>query len=209
MHFDLKQIIESIGYAGLFLIVFAESGLFFGFFLPGDSLLVTAGLLATQGYFNILILIPLLAFAAVSGDSVGYWTGHKFGRRIFNKGDESFLRNKKHIDTAGQFYEKHGAKTIILARFLPYVRTFAPIVAGIGGMKYAHFITYNIAGGVTWVTLMLLIGYFLGKVIPNVDHYLLPLIVIIVIISFIPSAIEHRKKIVREIKKLPSRLGGK
>lgn len=206
MHFDLKQIIESIGYVGLFAIVFAESGLFFGFFLPGDSLLVTAGLLATQGYFNILVLIPLLIIAAVGGDTAGYWTGNKFGRRFFSKGKESFLRNKDHIDTASQFYEKHGKKTIILARFLPYIRTFAPIVAGIGDMKYSTFITYNIIGGVTWVCSMLLIGYFLGKVIPDVDHYLLPIIVLIVLVSFMPSAYEHRKKIKKELINFPSTL---
>lgn len=202
MHFDLKSIIESIGYVGLFAIIFAESGLFFGFFLPGDSLLVTAGLLATQGYFNILILIPLLAFAAILGDSTGYWMGKEFGRKIFSKGNESFLRNKKHIETASEFYDKHGSQTIILARFLPYIRTFAPIVAGIGDMHYRKFLTFNVIGGAGWATGMLLIGFFLGKTIPNVDHYLIPLIVLIVIISFLPSAYEHRKKIISGSKKL-------
>ncbi len=213
MHFDLKQIIESIGYVGLFAIVFAESGLFFGFFLPGDSLLVTAGLLATQGYFNIIWLIPLLAAAAISGDSTGYWMGKKFGKKIFSKinidtHNLSFfskinyaLRKKDHIVTASEFYKKHGSQTIILARFLPYIRTFAPIVAGIGEMDYKRFITFNVIGGVGWVTLMLMIGYFLGKIIPNVDRYLLPIIVIIVIISFLPSAYEHRSKIRRQIKR--------
>jgi membrane-associated protein len=201
MHFDLKLIIESIGYVGLFAIVFAESGLFFGFFLPGDSLLVTAGLLATQNYFNILILIPLLALGAVLGDSAGYWMGKKFGKKIFNK-DKSLIFSKNHIKTAEEFYKKNGTKTIILARFLPYVRTFAPIVAGIAEMDYGKFLTFNIAGGTTWATLMLLIGYFLGRVIPNVDHYLIPLIIIIVIISFLPSAYEHRRKIKNQIEKL-------
>ncbi|CAN5321273.1 VTT domain-containing protein [soil metagenome] len=213
MHFDLKLIIESIGYVGLFAIVFAESGLFFGFFLPGDSLLVTAGLLATQNYFNILYLIPLLVLAAILGDSTGYWMGKKFGKKIFSKVKDNkanlslfqkidlFLRDEKHIDTANEFYKKNGVKTIILARFLPYVRTFAPIVAGIGDMKYSQFLTFNIAGGTTWATLMLLVGYFLGKIIPNVDHYLLPLIVIIVIISFLPSAYEHRRKIISLLRK--------
>lgn len=205
MHFDLAQIIETIGYVGLFAIVFAESGLFFGFFLPGDSLLVTAGLLATQGIFNILLLLPILILAAVLGDSTGYWMGKKFGRRVFSK-KGSLLFDPKHIDTAQEFYERNGVKTIILARFLPYVRTFAPIVAGIGDMKYSQFLTFNIAGGTTWVTLMLLIGYFLGRVIPNVDKYLLPIIVIIVIISFMPTAFEHRKKIINQIKKLALRL---
>ena len=200
MHFDLKQLIETFGYAGLFAIVFAESGLFFGFFLPGDSLLVTAGLLATQNYFNIIYLLPLLALAAILGDSTGYWMGKKFGKRIFSK-EKSFFFSKNHIKTAQEFYEKNGVKTIILARFLPYVRTFAPIVAGIGEMEYSKFLTFNIAGGLTWTTIMLLIGYFLGRLIPNVDHYLIPLILVIIMLSFVPSAYEHRKKIIRELRK--------
>lgn len=217
MHFDLAQIIQTIGYVGLFSIVFAESGLFFGFLLPGDSLLVTAGLLATQGYFKIYFLLPLLAIAAIAGDSVGYWMGKKFGKRIFCKDNVKdkdlplsqkihlFLRDKKHVDTATEFYKKHGAKTIILARFLPYVRTFAPIVAGIGGMEYSKFVTFNVIGGIGWSVLMLLIGYFLGRIIPNVDRYLIPLIILIIIISFIPSAWEHRKKIARSGRRIVSK----
>lgn len=201
----IKDIIVAVGYAGLFAIVFSESGLFFGFFLPGDSLLVTAGLLATQGYFNIIYLIPLLALAAITGDSTGYWFGKKFGPRIFKK-DKSFFFDKKHIQTASGFYEKHGVKTIIIARFVPYVRTFAPIVAGIGGMEYSKFLTFNIAGGITWTTLMLLIGYFLGSAIPNVDKYLIPIIAIIIVISFIPTAFENRKHIARETKKVFAKL---
>ncbi len=200
MHFDLKQIIETLGYAGLFAIVFAESGLFFGFFLPGDSLLVTAGLLATQGYFNIILLVPLLVIAAITGDSTGYWFGKKFGPRIFKK-DNSLFFSKKHIETASDFYKTHGTQTIILARFLPYVRTFAPIVAGIGNMHYETFLKFNIIGGTLWASLMLLIGYFLGKAIPNVDHYLIPLILLIIFLSFVPSAYEHRKQIKHQIKR--------
>ncbi len=201
MHFDLNQIIQTVGYLGLFIIVFAESGLFFGFFLPGDSLLVTAGLLATQGIFKIYFLIPLLVFAAISGDSAGYWIGKKFGPRIFNK-ENSLFFDKKHIETAGDFYKEHGKKTIILARFIPYVRTFAPIVAGIGEMDYKEFLTYNVVGGTIWATLMLVIGYFLGKTIPNVDHYIIPIIVIIVILSFVPTAYEHRKKIIHQSNRI-------
>lgn len=213
MGFDLKQIIETIGYVGLFAIVFSESGLFFGFFLPGDSLLVTAGLLATQHYFNILLLIFLLAAAAILGDSTGYWMGKRFGKRIFSKvkmDKENLsllelinvtLRDKKHIETASNFYKDHGNQTIILARFVPYVRTFAPIVAGIGEMNYKRFLTFNVIGGASWATGMLLIGYFLGKTIPNVDHYLIPIILIIVFVSFLPSAYEHRKRIINIIKK--------
>ncbi len=213
MHFDLKQIIETIGYVGLFAIVFAESGLFFGFFLPGDSLLVTAGLLATQGYFNIFLLVFLLATAAILGDSTGYWMGKKFGKRIFSKVNMDThnlslfsrinyaLRKKEHIVTASEFYKKHGNQTIIFARFLPYIRTFAPIVAGIGEMDYKRFVTFNIIGGAGWASLMLFIGFFLGRVIPNVDKYLIPIILVIVVLSFLPSLFEHRKKIFNQLSK--------
>src|SRR5258708_4950152 len=213
MHLDLRQIIQTIGYVGLFAIIFSESGLFFGFFLPGDSLLVTAGLLASQNLFNIVLLILLLAMAAILGDSTGYWMGKKFGKRIFSKVNIDThnlslleiinirLRNKKHIETASNFYKDHGNQTIILARFVPYVRTFGPIVAGIGEMDYKRFVTFNIIGGAGWATGMLLIGFFLGKTIPNVDHYLIPIIIIIITISFIPSAYEHRKTILRQTKK--------
>lgn len=218
MHIDLAQIIQTIGYVGLFAIIFAESGLFFGFFLPGDSLLVTAGLLATQGYFNIAILIILLSIAAITGDSTGYWMGRKFGKRIFSKEKIEVdglsilakinitLRDKGHIKTAEEFYKKHGSQTIILARFLPYIRTFAPIVAGIGSMNYKKFITFNIIGGAGWASAMLLLGFFLGKVIPNVDKYLIPIIILIVIASFMPSAFEHRKKIAFQVRKVVAKM---
>lgn len=192
----LKQLVETMGYIGLFFVIFAESGLFFGFFLPGDSLLVTAGLLATQGYFKIFILIPLLIFAAIAGDSTAYWFGNKIGPRVFNK-EKSIFFNKKYIESAREFYDKYGMKTIILARFLPGVRTFAPIVAGVGKMHYQRFIKYNVVGGILWPTFMLSIGYFLGKKIPNVDHYLVPIIATVVILSFIPTIFENRKHIVK------------
>lgn len=192
--YGIKHLIGIVGYPGLFAIIFAESGLFFGFFLPGDSLLVTAGLLATQEGFglHILGLLPLLAFAAVLGDSVGYWSGRKFGKTIF-KQEKSLLFDKKHLDKAHAFYEKHGGKTIILARFVPIIRTFAPIVAGMADMHYDTFLKYNLVGGIGWSAGMLLIGYFLGQVIPDVDHYLLPIIAIIVFISFIPPMYETYK----------------
>jgi membrane-associated protein len=192
MHFDLKEIITLIGYPGIFAIIFAESGLFFGFFLPGDSLIVTAGLLATQGFFKIYYLIPILAFAAVSGDSVGYWFGRKVGPRIFSSTSNKLL-NKKHLTEAHKFYEKYGGKTIILARFIPIIRTFAPIVAGAGDMEYKKFISFNIFGGLGWTAGMLLLGYFLGNAIPNVDKFLLPIIGLIVFLSILPGIIEFLK----------------
>lgn len=142
---ELQTLIETVGYAGIFAIVFAESGLLFGFFLPGDSLLFTAGFLASQGIFNIFILSSGCFLAAVFGDSVGYMFGHKVGRRLFHK-KESFFFHKDNLQKAEIFYEKHGGKTIILARFLPFIRTFAPIVAGIGNMHYPTFLVYNNSG---------------------------------------------------------------
>lgn len=193
LHFDIKQIVESFGYIGLFAIIFAESGLLVGFFLPGDSVLFTAGFLASQGIMNIYLLVPLLFIAAVTGDSVGYMFGHKVGKKLFTKEDSIFF-HKKHLIRAQEFYEKHGGKTITIARFLPVVRTFAPIVAGMGEMPYSKFIFYNLLGGFLWAVCLPLAGYFLGSLIPNVDKYLLPIIVLIVIASVLPTAIHLIKE---------------
>ena len=188
MHFDLPELIRAVGYAGVFAIIFAESGLLIGFFLPGDSLLFTAGFLASQGFFDITILCLLTFIAAVAGDSVGYTFGHKVGRRLFQKPESTFF-HPDHLKRAEDFYEKHGKKTIIFARFLPVVRTFAPIVAGIGKMEYKTFLTYNLIGGFLWAVCITLAGYFLGSLIPDVDKYLLPIIVLIVIVSILPQTI--------------------
>lgn len=186
----LKQLLTSLGYWGghlaIWTIVFAESGLFFGFFLPGDSLLLTAGILASQSLLSIQLLVVGAFICAVLGDNVGYVTGHKFGRRLFRK-EDSWLFHKKHLLTAQKFYDKHGKKTIVLARFMPIVRTFAPIVAGIGAMHYRTFIAYNLIGGFAWTFGITLLGYFLGKSIPDVDKYLLPIIGVIVVVSLAPS----------------------
>lgn len=186
MHGDLAALIETVGYLGIFGIVFAETGLLFGFFLPGDSLLFTAGILASQGIFSIVPLCLLLFIAAVSGDSVGYYIGHKFGRRLFHREDSIFF-HKDHLVSAQKFYEKHGGKTIILARFMPIIRTFAPVVAGIGNMEYSKFLAFNIVGGFLWTAGLPLAGYFLGRAIPDVDRYLLPIIALIVLISIAPG----------------------
>jgi membrane-associated protein len=183
---NLINLINTAGYIGIFAIIFAESGLFIGFFLPGDSLLFTAGFLASQGYFNVYILAALAFIGAVAGDSVGYSFGKKVGKRIFNKEDSLFF-NKKNIIKAQKFYEKYGSKTIVFARFVPIVRTFAPIVAGVGEMKYKTFITYNLIGGALWTFGMTFGGYLLGNVVPDVDKYLLPIIALIIIISLLPT----------------------
>jgi membrane-associated protein len=187
MHFDLAALIRSFGYVGVWAIIFAESGLLIGFFLPGDSLLFTAGFLASQpNSLNIWILIAGCFVAAVLGDNVGYATGHRFGRRLFQK-DDSWLFHKKNLVRAQRFYDQYGRKTIILARFIPVVRTFAPIVAGIGAMKYSVFFNYNLVGGAVWTVGLCLLGYFLGRAIPDVDKYLLPIIAVIIVVSVVPS----------------------
>lgn len=200
MHFDLLQILPAIGYVGIFAIVFAESGLLIGFFLPGDSLLFTAGFLASQDIFDIRILALLCFVAAVTGDSVGYAFGHKIGRKLFQR-KNSLLFHKENLMKAEKFYEKYGKKTIVLARFMPMIRTFAPIVAGVGNMDYKSFLTYNIVGGFLWGIGITAAGYYLGSLIPDVDKYLLPIILAIIIGSVAPTAIHilknpyHRKQL--------------
>jgi membrane-associated protein len=181
-------------------MVFAESGLFFGFFLPGDSLLFTAGFLASQGVFDERILIPLFALAAILGDSAGYWIGAKSGKWLLSR-KESFFFKKSYIEKAEKFYEKHGGKTLILARFVPAVRTFVPIVAGMAGMKYSKFLSYNVVGGILWGAGVSSLGYFLGSRIPNVEKYLLPIILVIIFVSVLPGLIHMRKDIIKMAKK--------
>ena len=183
---DLISLIKTAGYLGLFFIVFAESGLFIGFFLPGDSLLFTAGFLASQGYLNIWILAPLMFVGAVLGDNLGYAFGAKVGPSLFNK-EDSLLFHKDHLIKANNFYAKHGPKTIVMARFLPIVRTFAPILAGVGKMEYKTFFFYNILGGALWSLGITWLGYILGSIVPDIDKYLLPIIAGIIFVSFLPT----------------------
>jgi membrane-associated protein len=187
-YFDLVELIKTWGYIGLFFIVFAESGLFFGFFFPGDSLLFTAGFLASQDFLNIWVLVPLMVAGAIAGDSVGYFMGNRFGDWLMKKKDSLFFK-RRYLLEAQAFYEKHGGKTIILARFVPAVRTFAPIVAGMAKMEYRKFISFNVWGGLLWGAGMTLLGFFLGSAIPNVDKYLLPIVGIIIILSVLPGAV--------------------
>jgi len=193
---DPSFLIQTLGLVGVFAIVFAESGLFFGFFLPGDSLLFTAGLLASQGHFNVVLLWLGCMLCAILGDSVGYAFGKKAGPRVFFR-EDSFFFHKKHIERTRAFYEKYGKKTIVLARFVPIVRTFAPILAGVGQMEYRTFLSYNIIGGVLWSTLLIFLGYGLGSAIPSIDRYLLPMVLAIIVISFLPLLrewIKHRNR---------------
>lgn len=185
MFHQIVPLLETVGYFGMFAMVFAETGLLVGFFFPGDTLLFTAGLLASQGYFNIFILTAGAFLAAVLGDSVGYWIGKKIGPKIFTREDSFFFKHE-YIARTQHFFDKHGKKTIVLARFLPIVRTFAPVLAGVGSMEYRSFLFYNVFGAAAWCALVPLLGYFLGNKIPNVDHYLLPIVATIFLISFIP-----------------------
>ncbi len=185
---DLGSLIQAIGYIGITSIVFAESGLLIGFFLPGDSLLITAGLLASQGYFSFPLLAVLAIVGAVVGDSVGYAFGHRLGPRVFTR-EDSFLFRRSYVDTAKSFYDKHGGKTIILARFMPIVRTFAPIVAGVSGMSYRRFFAYNVVGGVLWGGGIVALGYYLGTVVPGIDRYILLVIAVILIASVAPPVV--------------------
>jgi membrane-associated protein len=185
-HFDLEKIVQTVGYLGIFAMVFSESGLLVGIFFPGDSLLFTAGFLASTGIFNIFFLALICFIGAVSGDNVGYAFGKRYGPRIFKK-EDSFWFHKKHLVRAEKFYEKYGGKTIILARFTPIVRTFAPIVAGVGSMNYQTFFFYNIIGGFLWSVGISFAGYFLGRSIPNVDKYLLPIVAVIILVSLLPT----------------------
>lgn len=186
--FDLISLIKTAGYLGVFGIVFAESGLFVGFFLPGDSLLFTAGFLASQGFLNVWLLVLLTFVGAVLGDNVGYAFGKKVGPMIFSREDSIFF-HKDHLERARIFYEKYGRKAIILARFMPGIRTFAPILAGVGKMDYPTFLSFNAIGGFLWGVCLPLLGYYLGSTIPGIDKYLLPIILLIIFLSILPSLI--------------------
>jgi membrane-associated protein len=178
------------GYIGLVAIIFAETGLLVGFFLPGDSLLVTAGLFAATGELNILYLNLLLIPAAILGNSAGYWIGYKSGPRLFKR-EQSLLFRKDYLIKTKLFYEKHGASTMIITRFMPILRTFAPIVGGIGQMDKKKFTMYNIVGAVLWIISMTLIGYFLGRTIPNIDKHIEKVIIIVVFLSLLPAIIKY------------------
>jgi membrane-associated protein len=187
-HVDLVELIKAVGLIGVAVIVFAESGLLVGIFLPGDSLLFNAGFLASRGFFNIWLLVLLCVAAAISGDAVGYMFGRRVGRRLYERPDSRFFK-KRHLVAAEAFYEKHGGKTIVLARFLPVVRTLAPVVAGTSAMQYRRFFVYNAVGALIWGAGVTIGGYLLGSTIPNPDRYLLPIVGLIILISIAPTAI--------------------
>jgi membrane-associated protein len=190
---DVRGIIAWGGYVGLTAIIFAETGLLVGFFLPGDSLLVTAGLLAaTTGVFNIWLLGLLLTVASILGNTAGYAIGRATGPRLFSR-ENSLLFNKKHLYRAHEFYERHGGKTVIIARFMPIVRTFVPVVAGMGQMGYRRYTLFNVVGGIGWIWSMLFIGYFLGRYIPGVDQHIETVIILVIFLSLLPGLIGWMK----------------
>ena len=186
---DVQGLIQAFGYVGLAIIVFVETGLMVGFFLPGDSLLVTAGLFAAKGDLNIVWLNVLLIACAIAGDATGYYIGKKLGPALYRKEDSFFFR-KKHLIATHEFYERHGGKTIIIARFVPVVRTFAPVVAGMADMSYRRFAMFNIIGGIGWVVSMTMTGYILLKIIPNAEKHIHIIIVVVIFISLLPGIIE-------------------
>lgn len=191
--FDLNHLVQSAGYLGLFAIIFAESGILIGLFLPGDSLLFTAGFLASQGYLHIGVLLPVFFLAAFAGDSVGYYIGYKVGPKIFRR-EKSFWFKPENVEKTRAFFEKHGHRAVVIARFLPVVRTFIPVMAGVGEMKYETFVFYNLFGALLWAVGVTLLGYLFGNTIPNADKYLLPIILLIVLVSFVPPVLEYLKE---------------
>jgi membrane-associated protein len=198
--YDVETLVRVGGLTVIAVIVFTETGLLIGFFLPGDSLLVTAGIFAARGDLNILTLNICLSLAAIVGDAVGYTIGARTGPKIFTR-DDSLLFRRKHILHAREFYEKYGGSTIVIARFVPIVRTFAPVVAGVAGMQYRLFAMFNVAGAVFWVMSTTLAGYFLGKMIPNIDRNLHLIIAIVIFVSLLPAII----KFITEIRKARKR----
>lgn len=186
---DIVQLTKTAGYIGLTAIIFCETGIFLGFFLPGDSLLFAAGLLAAQGFFHICLLTPLLIAAAILGYALAYYLGARLGRWLLKQPDRFWFK-KAYLLQTHEFYEKHGGKAMIIGRLVPIVRTFLPVVAGLADMPQRRYMLYNILGGLMWCGGVTLLGYFLGNVIPNLETYLLPIIIGIIVVSLLPAFIQ-------------------
>lgn len=187
--YDVEFLVRTGGLLVLVIIVFTETGLLLGFFLPGDSLLVTAGIFAARGDLDLITLNTSLSLAAIAGDTVGYGIGARTGPRIFTREDSLFF-NRKHLISAKEFYDRHGGFTIVVARFMPIIRTFAPVVAGVGAMGYRKFVAYNIFGGIFWVMTTTLAGYFLGTLVPNIQERIHVVIAIVIVLSLLPAIIK-------------------
>lgn len=189
---DPTHLLLTASYLGIFLITFAESGLLLGFFLPGDSLLLTAGILAQQGKLHLAGIMAAAALGAVIGDSTGYFIGRRFGPAVFSRQNSRFFR-PEYVERTEAFFKKHGGVSLILARFVPVVRTVAPTFAGVGRMPYLHFLAYNVVGGVLWAVIVPGLGFWLGGLIPNLDRYILLVVGVAVLLSLIPVGLELRK----------------
>lgn len=186
MLIDIPELVKTAGYVGLFAIVFAETGLLVGFFLPGDSLLFTAGILASQGYLHVWLTCVLLFTAALVGDNVGYAIGKHAGPRLFTR-PKSLLFNPEHLRRSHEFFERHGGKAVIIARFVPVVRTFSPVVSGLARMPYLKFMFYSVVGALLWAVGLILLGYWLGTAVPNIEVYIAPGIILIILLSISPG----------------------
>ncbi len=184
--YNVPELIRLVGLAGLIFIIFAETGLMVGFFLPGDSLLVTAGLFAARGDLQIAWLIPCLMAAAVVGNGTGYFIGHRAGHALYSRPNSFFFR-REHLVRTHEFYERHGGKTIILAQFMPIVRTFAPVVAGAADMTYRRFAVFNLVGAVLWINSMTLTGFFLGRIVPNIESRIHIVVAVVIFLSLLPG----------------------
>jgi membrane-associated protein len=195
--YNVPELIRLVGFYGLIVIVFAETGLLVGFFLPGDSLLITAGLFAARGDFDYAMLLLALIPAAIIGNATGYYIGHRTGMRLYSRPD-SLLFRREHLRMTHEYYEKHGGKTIILAQFIPILRTFAPVVAGVGEMGYRQFATYNVVGAILWVGSMLTAGYMLGNAIPNIESRIHYVVAVVIFISLLPPGIALLKARLRK-----------
>ncbi len=186
MFIDVPKLVHTAGYAGIFAIVFAETGLFVGFFLPGDSLLFTAGILASQGYLSIVWLCLGLFVVTLLGDNTGYFIGRHVGPKLFTR-PKSLLFNPDHLQRSHAFYERHGGKAVIIARFVPVVRTFSPVASGLAHMRYAKFLLFSLVGALLWSVGLTLLGYWLGQVVPNIELYIIPGILLIILLSVSPG----------------------
>jgi membrane-associated protein len=190
--YNVPELIRLVGLYGLIFVIFAETGLMVGFFLPGDSLLVTAGLFAARGDLDIAVLIPSLMAAAILGNATGYFIGHKAGHALYSRPNSFFFR-REHLLRTHEFYERHGGKTIIMAQFMPIARTFAPVVAGAADMTYRRFATFNIVGAILWIGSMVLTGYFLGRLIPGIESRIHIVVAVVIFLSLLPAIIGWAK----------------
>jgi membrane-associated protein len=193
----LQSLVEWGGTTLVCIIVFVETGMFVGFFLPGDSLLVTAGVFAAAGHLKIWELLCFVTFCAIAGDQVGYFIGRKAGQNLYQREDSRFFK-KRHLQRAHDFYEQYGGKTIILARFVPIIRTFCPPVAGAAGMTYPRYLAFDVVGGFLWVWGMTLLGYSLGRSVPNIDKRMHYVIAIVIILSLMPAVYHTLKSRIRK-----------